>query len=50
MYDNTVIVDSNLFDEVTLLQTVLSSLRDTLLGVVEGLAHQYANVSTFTRT
>ena len=34
IYDNTVIVDSNLFDDVKLLQTGLSSLSDTLFNVV----------------
>ena len=48
IYDNTVIVDSNLFDDVRLLQTGLSSLNDTLLNVVEGLPFQYANLTTFT--
>ena len=42
IYDNTVIVDSNLFDDVRLLQTGLSSLSDTL-SVVEGLPFKYAN-------
>ncbi len=37
IYDNTVIVDSNLYDGIRLLQTDLSSIRDTLLGMVEGL-------------
>jgi hypothetical protein len=48
MNDNTVIVDSNLFEDVRLLQTGLSSLSDTLFNVVEGLPYQYANVTTFT--
>ena len=48
IYDNTVIVDSNLFDDVKLLQTGLSSLNDTLFSVVEGLPYQYANLTTFT--
>ncbi len=48
MDDNTVIVDSNLFDDVRLLQTDLSSLSDTLFNVVEGLPFQYANLTTFT--
>ena len=48
IYDNTVIVDSNLFDDVKLLQTGLSSLSDTLYNVVEGLPYQYANLTTFT--
>ncbi len=30
IYDNTVIVDTNLFEDVRLLQTGLSSLSDTL--------------------
>ena len=47
IYDNTVIVDSNLFDDVRLLQTGLSSLSDTLFSVVEGLPYQYANLTTF---
>ncbi len=41
IYDNTVIVDSNLFD------AGLSSLSDTLFSVVEGLPYQYANLTTF---
>ncbi len=36
IYDNTVIVDTNLFEDVRLLQTGLSSLSDTLFNVVEG--------------
>ena len=48
VYDNTVIVDSNLFEDVRLLQTGLSSLSDTLFNVVEGLPNQYANLTTFT--
>ena len=48
IYDNTVIVDSNLFDDVKLLQTGLSSLSDTLFSVVEGLPYQYANLTAFT--
>ena len=48
IYDNTVIVDNNLFEDVRLLQTGLSSLSDTLFNVVEGLPLQYANLSTFT--
>ena len=48
IYDNTVIVDSNLFDDVRLLQTGLSSLSDTLFNVVEGLPYKYANLTTFT--
>ena len=47
IYDNTVIVDSNLFDDVRLLQTGLSSLSDTLFNVVEGLPYKYANLTTF---
>jgi hypothetical protein len=31
IYDNTVIVDTNLFEDVRLLQTGLSSLSDTYL-------------------
>ena len=48
IYDNTVIVDSNLFDDVKLLQTGLSSLSDTLFSVVQGLPYQYANLTSFT--
>ena len=48
IYDNTVIVDSNLFDDVKLLQTGLSSLSDTLFSIVEGLPYQYANLTRFT--
>ncbi len=33
VYDNTVIVDNNLFEDVRLLQTGLSSLSDTLFNV-----------------
>ena len=47
IYDNTVIVDSNLFDDVKLLQTGLSSLNDTLFNVVEGLPSTYANLTAF---
>ena len=39
---------SNLFDDVKLLQTGLSSLSDTLFSVVEGLPYQYANLTAFT--
>ena len=45
IYDNTVIVDSNLFDDVRLLQTGLSSLSDTLFSVVQGLPYEYANLT-----
>jgi hypothetical protein len=48
IYDNTVIVDNNLFEDVLLLQTGLSSLNDTLFNVVEGLPNQYANLTKFT--
>ncbi len=50
IYDNTVIVDNNLFEDVRLLQTGLSSLSDTLFNVVEpeGLPFQYANLTTST--
>ncbi len=41
IYENTVIVDSSLFEDVKLLQTGLSSLSDTLYNVVEGLPNQY---------
>ena len=42
-----VIVDSNLFEDVKLLQTGLSTLSDTLFNVVEALPNQYANLQTF---
>jgi hypothetical protein len=48
IYDNTVIVDNNIFEDVRLLQTRLSSLSDTLFNVVEGLPYQYANLTAFT--
>ncbi len=48
IFDNTVIVDSNLFDDVNLLQTGLSALSDTFFSVVEGLPYQYANLTAFT--
>ncbi len=48
IYDNTVIVDNNLFEDVWLLQTGSSSLSDTLFNVVEGLPHQYANLTSST--
>jgi hypothetical protein len=48
VYDNTVKVDTNLFEDVRLLQTGLSSLSDTLFNVVEGLPNQYANLTAFT--
>jgi hypothetical protein len=48
LYDNTIIVDNNLFEDVRLLQTGLSSLNDTLFNVVEGLPLQYANLTSFT--
>ncbi len=44
-YDNTVIVDTDLFDDVQLLQTGLSSLSDTLFNVVEGLPYENANLT-----
>ncbi len=43
MYGNTVIVDNNLFDDVRLLQTGVSSLSDTIFNVVEDLPNQHAN-------
>jgi hypothetical protein len=46
IYDNTVIVDSNSFNDVRWLQTGLSSLSDTLFSVVEGLPYKY--VTRFT--
>ena len=46
--DDTVIIDSNLFDDVRLLQTGSSSLSDTLFNVVVGLPYEYANLTTFT--
>jgi hypothetical protein len=48
IYDNTVIVNNNLFEDVRLLETGLSSLSDTLFNVVEGLPYQYANLTSFT--
>ncbi len=48
IYDNPVIVDSNLCDAsdgVRLLHTGLSSLSGTLLGVVEGLPNKNATLS-----
>ncbi len=39
IYDNTVIVDSKLFDGVELLLTGLSSRSDILLHVFEGLPY-----------
>ena len=48
IYNNTVIVDTNLFEDVRLLQTGLSSLSDTLFDVVQGLPYKYANLTTFT--
>jgi len=48
IYDNTVVVDSNLFEDVRLLQTGLSTLSDSLYNVVEALPNQYANLQTFT--
>ncbi len=48
IYDNTVIVDNVLFEDVRLLQTGLSSLSDILFNVAEGLPDQYANLSVFT--
>ena len=47
IYDNTVIVDTNLFEDVRLLQTGLSSLSDTLFDVVQGLPYKYANLTAF---
>ncbi len=47
-YNNTVLVDNNLFEDVLLLQTGLPSLSDTLFNVVEGLPFQYASLTTFT--
>jgi hypothetical protein len=48
MYDNTVIVENNLFEGVRLLQTGLSSSSDGSFHVVESLPFPYANLSTFT--
>jgi hypothetical protein len=47
IYDNTARVYSNLFDDVKLLQTGLSSLSDSLFNVVERLPYQSANLTTF---
>ena len=47
VYDNTLIVDSNLFEDVKLLQTGLSSLSDDLFNLVQGLPNTYANLTTF---
>jgi hypothetical protein len=41
IYDNTVIVDSNLFEDVRLLQTGLSSLSDK----IQGLPNTYAGLT-----
>jgi hypothetical protein len=46
IYDNTVLVENILFEDVRLLQTGLSSLSDTLFNVVEGLPNQYANLTS----
>ena len=48
IFDNTVIVDSNLFDDVRLLQTGLSSWSDSLYSVIQGLPNEYANLTAFT--
>ncbi len=48
IYDKAVIVDNNLFEDVRLLQTGVSSLSDSSFNVVEGLPYQYANSTTFT--
>jgi hypothetical protein len=48
IYDNTVIVENNLYEDVRSLQTGFSSLSDTLFNVVEGLLFRYANLSSFT--
>ncbi len=48
IYDNTVMVGNNLFGDVRLLQTRLSSFSNILFNVVEGLPFQYANLSSFT--
>ncbi len=47
IYDNTVIVDTNLFEDVRLLQTGLSSLSDTLFDVDQGLPYKQANLTAF---
>ena len=41
IYDNTLIVDTNLFEDVRLLQTGLSSLNETLFNVVANLLVVY---------
>ncbi len=46
IHDNTVIVDTNLFEDILLLQTGLSSLSDTLFDVVQRLPYEYANLIT----
>ncbi len=43
--ENTMILDNNLFEDVRLLQTGVSSLSDTLFKVVKGLPYQYANLT-----
>jgi hypothetical protein len=40
IYDNSVIVDNNSFEDVLLLQTGLFFVSDTLFNVVEGLSYQ----------
>ncbi len=46
IYDNTVIVHSNLFEDVKLLQTGLSSLSDTFYNVLEALKVYQINMQT----
>ena len=48
VYDNTVIVDSNLFEDAKVLQNGLSNLNYNFLNVIESLANTYANLSSST--
>ncbi len=47
IYDNTVVVDTNLFEVVRLLKMGWSSLRDTLFDEVQRLPYKYANLTPF---
>jgi hypothetical protein len=48
IYNNTVVVDTNLFEDERLLQTGLSSLNETLFNIVGGLPFQYADLTSLT--
>jgi hypothetical protein len=49
IYDNTVAVDSNLYDDVQLLQTGLSCSSDNIFTLVEGPPFNFSPLSDLMR-